>query len=101
MLPGLGRTPESQADIRRIENIWTDSLQAAAGEGPFLFGHFSIADAMYAPVVLRFHTYAVELGGLAGRYAETVLALPALQEWIAASKAEREVIAAFEPAGSA
>jgi glutathione S-transferase len=64
--------------------------------GPYLFGDFSIADAMYAPIVSRFTTYAVELDGTAARYAETILKLPALRDWYAEAQLETEVIAGYE-----
>jgi glutathione S-transferase len=98
LLPGLGRTVEVAADIDRIQRIWAECRTAHAAEGPFLFGRFTIADAMYAPVVLRFRTYAVGLNPLPREYADAVLALPALQSWLADAAAETEVIPAFEPA---
>ena len=96
--PGLGRTVEVAADIERIQRIWTDCRERFAGSGPYLFGTFTIADAMYAPVALRFKTYAVQLSSSAQQYADAILALPGLHEWIAAARAEAEVIPAFEPA---
>ena len=96
--PGLGRTVEVAADIERIQRIWTDCRERFGLSGPYLFGAFTVADAMYAPVVLRFKTYAVQLSPIAQEYANTVLALPTLQEWIEAARAESEVIPAFEPA---
>ena len=94
--PGKGRTPECLADIERIVSIWTDCRARFGEGGEFLFGRFSIADAMYAPVVLRFQTYGVALTGAAGDYAEAVLALPALQAWVADAVAETERIEKFE-----
>ena len=76
---GQGRTPESLADIERIEEVWSTAL--ATSGGPFLFGTFTIADAMYAPVVTRFQTFAVELAPVNQAYVETVLALPAMRAW--------------------
>jgi glutathione S-transferase len=96
--PGVGRTVEVAADIERIQRMWTDCRERLGAAGPFLFGEFTIADAMYAPVVLRFKTYAVQLAPVARQYADTVLALPSLQDWVEAAKAETEVIPAFEPA---
>jgi glutathione S-transferase len=96
--PGLRRTVEVAADIERIQRIWTDCRQRFAASGPYLFGTFTIADAMYAPVVLRFKTYAVQLSSIAQQYADAILALPGLREWIEAATAEAEVIPAFEPA---
>ncbi len=94
--PGKGRTPECLADIERIVSIWTDCRARFGEGGEFLFGRFSIADAMYAPVVLRFQTYGVVLAGAAQDYAEAVLALPALQAWVADAVAETERIEKFE-----
>jgi glutathione S-transferase len=64
--------------------------------GPFLFGPFCAADAMYAPVVLRFRTYEVELPPVCRAYADAVLALPALQEWIRDAERETESLPQFE-----
>jgi glutathione S-transferase len=86
--PGKGRTPEVLQEIRRIDEIW------AQARGPFLFGPFGAADAMYAPVVLRFRTYHVKVSNQA--YYDAVLALPAMQEWIAAAGREAESIPQFE-----
>jgi glutathione S-transferase len=90
-IPGKGRTPEVLAEIRRIVEIWS---QARAGA--FLFGEFCGADAMYAPVVLRFRTYAVELPPACRAYADRVLALPALQAWMRDAERETETLPQFE-----
>lgn len=79
-----------QKDIARIESSWGDALQRSGG--PFLFGDFCIADAMYAPVVLRFNSYQPPLLPLTESYMQTILSLPALQSWMAAARAEIEVI---------
>ena len=94
--PGKGRTPEVLAEIARITAMWSDCRGRFGAGGPFLFGAFGAADAMYAPVVLRFRTYAVELPDACRAYSEAVLALPALQEWISAAEHEAESIPAFE-----
>ncbi|HEY9146763.1 MAG TPA: glutathione S-transferase family protein [Thiobacillus sp.] len=94
--PGQGRAPECLADVERILAIWTDCRARFGAGGDFLFGRFGIADAMYAPVALRFQTYGVALEGAARDYAKAVLALPALQEWVAAGVAETERIEMFE-----
>ena len=65
--------------------MWTDCRARFGGGGPFLFGTFGAADAMYAPVVSRFHTYAVEVGAASRAYMAAVMALPAWQEWRAAA----------------
>ena len=84
-------------DIARIIAIWEDCRARHAEDGPFLFGHFTIADAMYAPVVLRFRTYAVELPAVSQEYADAIIALPAMQEWLTAAQVEAETIPQFEP----
>ena len=89
-LPGEGRTPEVERDIARIVALWEECRDRFGGGGTFLFGTFSIADAMYAPVVWRFRTYAVALPSAARAYAEVMEALPAMQEWLAAALAEPE-----------
>lgn len=94
--PGKGRTPEVLADIERVQSIWNDCRARFGADKPFLFGDFSIADAMYAPVVLRFETYAVELDPLCRAYADSLLALPALREWVEAGVSETERLPQFE-----
>ena len=96
-LPGMGRTVEVAGEIERIQRSWGEARDKHGSGGPFLFGRFSIADAMYAPVVLRFRTYAVQLNPVSREYADAILALPAMQQWLADAEAETEVIAAFEP----
>lgn len=93
---GQGRTEESLADIARVIAIWNDCRETWGAGGDFLFGRFSIADAMYAPVVLRFLTYGVALDGAAKAYAEAVRALPAVQAWVADAAVETERIDVFE-----
>lgn len=88
MHPGEGRTPDCEADIARIAGIWRDARARFGKDGPFLFGRFSIVDAMYAPVVTRFATYGVELDAVGRDYAAAVQSLPAMVEWTAAAKAE-------------
>jgi glutathione S-transferase len=67
----------------RIEAIWEESRTKHGAGGPFLFGHFSCADAMYAPVVSRFHTYGGELAPVTRAYCDAMLATPAMREWFA------------------
>jgi glutathione S-transferase len=97
--PGKGRTPEVLEEIARIVSIWGDCRERSAANGEFLFGRFSIADAMYAPVVLRFRTYEVELPPACRAYADAMLALPAMKQWLADAAREVETIAAFEMYG--
>jgi glutathione S-transferase len=95
--PGGGRTPEVLADIARISQMWNDCRARFGAGGPFLFGTFTIADAMYAPVVFRFRTYGVALDEVCRAYVDTMVALPAMQRWLAEATAETDVIAEYEP----
>ncbi|HEY2773886.1 MAG TPA: glutathione S-transferase family protein [Candidatus Binatia bacterium] len=78
-------------DVRRVQQIWTDCRTRFGHGGPFLFGRFSIADAMYAPVVSRFTTYGVETGDVGRRYMDAIWQVPAMQQWL--DEAQREVAA--------
>ncbi len=84
--PGFKIWSRAQADIDRIVMLWSDCL--ADSGGPFLFGERSMADAMYAPVVTRFRTYDVKLSDRLSGYADFIMALPEMQEWIAAARQE-------------
>ena len=95
--PGRGLTPEVQADINRIMSIWRDCrTRYGEGNGEFLFGQFTIPDAMFAPVVTRFRTYKTDLERDAETYCDMIMALPAMQEWIVAAKNEPMIVEAFE-----
>ncbi len=87
---------DALADIARIQDIWSDCRQHYAHLGPFLFGAFSGADAMYAPVVHRFRTYAIEVGPQAKDYMEAMLAHPAIAQWTREAMAETLLIERFE-----
>jgi glutathione S-transferase len=89
-------TSEAAANATRIEAMWSDCRVRFGQGGPFLFGPFSAADAMYAPVVSRFETYAVDVGPVARAYMDAVMALPAWKEWVAGALAEPWVIEDFE-----
>ena len=84
-------TPELVNDIARIQAIWTDCRDRHRA-GSWLFGDFTIADAMYAPVVFRFNTYGVECQSSAKDYLNWVLKDPAIQRWYEAAKQESEII---------
>jgi glutathione S-transferase len=88
----------ARADIARIQQIWIECRERYGKSGPFLFGGFGGADAMFAPVVHRFRTYAIEVAPEARRYMDTTMALPAFQEWTRAGLAETLVIEKFETA---
>ena len=83
-------TAQVSADIARIVAIWEECRQKYGRKGPFLFGHFTIADAMYAPIVWRFLTYHVELPEASRQWVETMAALPAMQEWRNGAVAEND-----------
>jgi glutathione S-transferase len=93
--PGKGRTPEAQADIGRISEIWENCL-SRSGPGAYLFGEFSLVDAYFAPVVMRFRTYEVVLGPALDAYVERVAAYPAVAQWIAGALAETEVVDKYD-----
>jgi glutathione S-transferase len=88
----------ARADIARIQQIWIECRERYEKSGPFLFGDFSGADAMFAPVVHRFRTYAIEIAPKARDYMDAIMALPAFQEWTRAGLAETIVIERFETA---
>jgi glutathione S-transferase len=89
-LPGRGRTPEAQGDIGRVCEIWEECL-SRFGHHRFLFGDFSIADAFFAPVVMRFRTYGVSLAPALQAYCERVQAHPAVARWMREALAETEI----------
>ena len=86
--PGKGLAAEAQADIDRVGAIWRECRTRYGRSGPYLFGHFTVADAMYAPVASRFTTYGVRLDPVCEAYRKSVTDLPAFQEWYAAAKRE-------------
>lgn len=85
---GQTMTAEVGADIERIQSIWESCRKNSGPGGDFLFGAFTIADAMFAPVVSRFRTYAVDLSAPCRAYADAVWNLPSMQEWVAAALVE-------------
>jgi glutathione S-transferase len=87
---------EAVANVRRIEAMWADCRTRYGSGGPFLFGPFCAADAMYAPVVARFRTYDVEVDAAARAYMDAMRALPAWREWEAAALTEPWVLAEDE-----
>jgi glutathione S-transferase len=96
-LKGKPAAPAVQRDIDRIAEIWVEArTQFASGDGPWLFGDFSVADAMFAPVAWRLHVYNVELPPVAAAWRDTVLAHPAMREWYAAALLETEAHAHYD-----
>lgn len=94
--PLASHSPELAADIRRIEQIWNESRAQHGSHGRFLFGSYSIADMMFAPVCFRFDSYDVRLHGAAQDYLQTMLAHPHMQEWKEAAADETSVIPDYD-----
>jgi glutathione S-transferase len=92
----IALSADARANVARIEEVWLDCRERYGRRGPYLFGAFTAADAMFAPVVHRFRTYAIEVAPQAKAYMETMMALPAFAEWTQAGLAETLVIAKFE-----
>jgi glutathione S-transferase len=86
----------ARADIARIQELWTDCRQRYGKAGSFLFGAFTGADAMYAPVIHRFRTYAIDVTSPVRAYMDTMMSLPAFQQWTDEALAEAIVIEKFE-----
>lgn len=82
------RRAAAAADVARIQALWADCRSRFGSGGPFLFGRFSIADAMYAPVCTRFETWGVAVSAEARTYMDAVLGLPAMRDWTDAARAE-------------
>lgn len=89
---------DARANVTRIQDIWADCHTRYGKQGPFLFGAFSAADAMYAPVVHRFRTYAIPVKREAQPYVDAMMALPAFQQWTRDGLAETLLIDRFEDA---
>lgn len=94
--PAKALPTEVQADIIRIVSLWAEARSRFGTSGDFLFGEFSAADIMYAPVVSRFATYSIALPRFATAYCQSVFAHPFVQDWIAAAQEEPWVIEKFE-----
>jgi glutathione S-transferase len=88
---------EVTADVRRIDALWNDCRARFGQAGAFLFGAFGAADAMYAPVVARLHSYELEVGAVSRAYMDAVMALPAWREWREAALKEPWVMQGNEP----
>ncbi len=91
------QSDEVMADVARVEALWSDCRARHGRGGPFLFGEFTAADAMYAPVVSRFHTYGFPVGAAARAYMAAMMALPAWREWCDAAMKERWIMQHNEP----
>jgi glutathione S-transferase len=93
---GVVPSAEAQADLERVATIWTECRERFGRDGPWLFGAFSPADAMYAPVALRFWCYGAKLPSVAAAYRDTVLADPSIVEWMRGAREEKERLEKFE-----
>ena len=87
---------DARANVARIQEIWTECRERYGKLGPFLFGTFGAADAMFAPVVHRFRTYAIAVAPEARAYMETMMSMPAFRQWTEEGLAENLVIDRFE-----
>jgi glutathione S-transferase len=96
-LPGKGMSPAVERDIARIVALWSDCRSRFGSSGALLFGHFTVADAYFAPVATRFITYEVALPPATRDYVEAVRKLSAVAEWMVAAKRETAFVAADEP----
>jgi len=91
------QSEEVLANMRRIEELWRDCRARFGAGGPFLLGGFGAADAMYAPVVSRFHTYGLPVAADTRAYMDAVMALPAWREWYDAAMKETWIMKHNEP----
>jgi glutathione S-transferase len=89
-------TPEVEADVKRITTLWRDARQRFGAGGPFLFGRFSNADAMYAPIATRLRTYAIPVDDVSAAYVETIHAMASFRRWRDAGLKETWLIAGDE-----
>jgi glutathione S-transferase len=94
--PGKGMTAATRANIGRIESLWGEARRRFGAGGSFLFGAFCAADAMYAPVVMRFRTYGAALGAEAAAYCEAMRGARGVDAWIREALAEPEIVAEDE-----
>lgn len=90
ILPTPPLSPQARADVDRVQAIWCDARTRFGGSGPFLFGRFSNADSMFAPVATRFRTYQLELDPICRSYMQTLLCLPSMIDWYRAGANEIE-----------
>jgi glutathione S-transferase len=92
----IALSDDARANIARVQQIWTECRARYGQSGPFLFGAFGAADAMFAPVVHRFRTYAIAVTPPVQAYMDTMMALPAFQQWTREGLAETILIDRFE-----
>lgn len=90
----------ARRDVERIRTIWRETRRQHGRDGDFLFGRFGIADAMYAPVAVRFRGYGVPLDAVSQAYVDALYALPAMNDWLVDAAAESERLAKYESIGN-
>jgi glutathione S-transferase len=86
-------------DIARVQKIWNECRRDFGADGPFLFGHFSAVDAMFAPVVFRFNSYGIPTTGESQKYIDTMLAQPCMMEWANSAKLEKLTMSRYDKPG--
>ena len=89
-------SPQVTEEVQRIKSIWNKCRTQYGNDGKWLFGEYSIVDAMFAPIVLRFDIYGIKLDGIEQEYSQTVLSQKHIIDWVKSSKQETEVIASDE-----
>jgi len=92
----ISLSTQTENEIERIKLLWRQCRTNFGQGGEWLFGNYSIADAMYAPIALRFHGYDIPLEGIEQAYVQSVLSQPCIRDWIAAGELEKETIAEDE-----
>ena len=92
----ISLSDEVQSEITRIDALWCDARKLYSATGDYLFGEFSLADCMYAPVAMRFHTYGICLGEISSTYLETLMRSSAISQWCEEAKNEAEISQLFE-----
>lgn len=97
--PSHALSASARKDVDRVSAIWRETRERHGDGGDFLFGHFSIADAMYAPVAVRFTSYGVPLDDASRAYVDAIYALPAMRAWLADASAESESLPKYEAIG--
>jgi len=95
-ITGLRFSEEAMEDAARIQEIWRTCREGHGSSGPWLFGPFTAADAMFAPIAVRFLTYGIPLEGPADAYARAMVELPAVREWVEGASREKEVLERYE-----
>ena len=94
--PGFLKTLAVRREITRVSEMWQACLDRFGGDGPFLFGSFSLADAFFAPIVMRFTTYDVELSPPLTAYVDAVRSQPFVKDWVARAQLDRRMVDSYQ-----